>query len=187
MQTRLSFNGGEVDEGVALRQDMEVAGRRALVVENWEVEEAGGLRRRRGLKRVLASEAGARLLGYTYSYVPRDGVRFVVEVTARRMRVIGVGGGVVATLDAVGMLGHELDPEGCRAIQVNALLIVTSLKHAPCVLKWDGGSEWSLEDFEFKNLAWRDDEDKDGHVVLESGVSGGIGVELVDGAGGDEG
>lgn len=172
MQTRLSFNSGEVDDGVALRQDLEVQQRCALVVENWHITESGALERRRGMRKVGESEEGARLYGYEYSQVDRDGLRYLVEVTAARVRVRKLSGDVVAEFGTVETLGYEADPAGLSARQIYALLLFTSLQHAPFVLKWDGASKWELEKYEFSVPPWRNNEERERAVRLESDKGG---------------
>ncbi len=178
MQTRISFNSGEVDEAVAQRQDMEANQRSCLVVENWHITASGALERRRGMKKIGESEEGARLFGYEYSQADREGLRWLIEVTAGRVKVRRMSGEVVSEFGTVEKLGYEADPAGLSARQLYGLLLFTSLQHAPFVLKWDGATKWELERYEFVVPPWRNNEEREQSVKLLMDGSGGLSVEF---------
>lgn len=49
MQTRTCFNGGELSPELAERADLDVYMRGCRVLENWELSQMGGVKRRRGM------------------------------------------------------------------------------------------------------------------------------------------
>lgn len=50
MQTRTCFNGGEQSPELAARCDLDAYMRGCRVLENWEVSQMGGVKRRRGMR-----------------------------------------------------------------------------------------------------------------------------------------
>lgn len=168
MQTRTCFNGGELSPEMAARCDVDAYMRGCRVLENWEVSQMGGVRRRRGMRGVCAAEAGAhRLVGYRYTYAGAGG-RFVVELGVQVVRVLDMEGVQVARFESgVDGVAEFWLGEDVRAMQLNALLVLTSRGMWPLVLRWDGEDVWSLKRMEFKGLPWRYDfERRDRPVVL---------------------
>lgn len=178
MQTRLSFNSGEVDEGVALRQDLEACQRSCWVVENWHVTESGALERRKGMRKIGETVKDARLFAYVYTHAAVEGMRYLVEVQAARIKVRKLTGEVVKEWDTVATLGYEADPLGLSAVQIYALLLFTSLQHAPFVVKWDGRDKWELEKYNLVVPPWRYNEEREGEVKLETDKNGKVTVSF---------
>jgi hypothetical protein len=120
------------------------------------------------MRGLCAAESGAhRLVGYKYTYAG-DGGRFVVELGMQVLRVLDMEGVQVARFES----GVDGAPEfwlasDVRAMQLNALLVLTSRGMWPLVLRWDGDVSWTLKRMEFKSLPWRYDyERRDRPVVL---------------------
>lgn len=176
MQTRLSFNSGEVDEGVALRQDLEANQRSCLKVENWHITDSGALERRKGMRKVADSKRETRLFAYVYTHAAVDNMRYLVEVASDTIKIRKLDGEEIIAWDTVETLGYEVDPMGMSATQIYALLLFTSLQHAPFVVKWDGKDKWELEKYELTTPPWRYNEERDNAVKIETAADGKISV-----------
>lgn len=178
MQTRTSFNGGEQSVELGCRCDLDAYMRGCQVLENWHLSQMGGVKRRRGMRRVCpALGEESRLFSYIYSYANTESEsRFLVEVAPEVIRVLGMDGAEVARFESgVDAPEFSLMPEGVRVRQINALMILTSTDCAPMVLRWDGDGGWTLKGWEFKSQPWRHvHERRDWPVVLTStaGVDG---------------
>lgn len=177
MQTRTCFNGGELSAAMAARCDVDVYMRGCCVLENWQVGQMGGVRRRRGMRGVgRAMDGESRLVSYVYSYADDDAC-FLVELGRERVRVFSAAGVVVADFAS----GEDGVPEFCldvdevRVKQLNALLFVTCRVCWPMVLRWDGGDGWFFERVVFKELPWRYEFERREHpvsLVARAGESG---------------
>ena len=171
MQGRVSFNAGEFAPELGVRADIDYYNRGCLTMENWDVSQLGGVRRRKGMRKFAdALSADSVLIPYVYSYEDRDDNRFLVEVCKNVVRVLSLDGKEQArfTSDENVFFPFEFEREDCRFKQVNAMLFLTSLKNPPLVLKYDGKGEWKLELFEFKERPWRyNHEEQDYSVKVE--------------------
>ena len=163
MQGRVTFNGGEFAPQLGVRADLDKYAMGCSVLENWDVGQMGGISRRRGMNYVrVATEAGSRIVPYIYSYAHGDGLRFLVEINSRSIRVLNHTGDVVVKefhagdllADGDGVLEFDCNPAEMRWMQVNKLMIITSLKHRPMVLKYDE-TGWVFEPWKFKHEPWR--------------------------------
>lgn len=181
MQTRVSFNGGEYAPEMETRADLEKYALGCELLENWEVGQLGGLKRRRGMRKIADALSGdSHIIPFVYSYADVDDVRFLVEIAPQVVRVLDMDGGEVARFESGALLvegddGEEseyvpeflFNPGEVRAEQLNKLLILTSLGERPMVLKYDGGL-WEFEPFEFRNEPWRyEDETRDAAVTVK--------------------
>lgn len=169
MQTRVCFNGGEFSPEMAMRSDMEQYYKGVARLENWELSQMGGIRRRRGMRKVVSAlSAESRLVPYVYSYAEGEGLRYVVEVTVDAVRVLGEAGEVVAMFRS-GVAGCPvfcLRPSEVRFEQVRGWLFLTCLGQAPLVLELADGLEWELRVWEFEQVPWRFDELRDSEVEV---------------------
>ena len=159
MQTRTCFNGGELAPEMAARCDVDVFMRGCRCLENWDVDQMGGVRRRRGMRDVCASIASdAVLVAYEYTHDSAAGC-FLVELTERVIRVLNGGGVEVARFQSGedGVTDFRLDVQELRTCQLNALLFVTCRSNWPLVLRWDGYEEWTLKRMAFSSMPWRYD------------------------------
>jgi hypothetical protein len=96
MQTRIAFNSGEFSPEMAYRSDMDQHGRACETLENWEVSQMGGLKRRHGMRYLTdALSAESRLIPYIYSYAPDSNQRFLVELSEQVVRVLDYDGNEV--------------------------------------------------------------------------------------------
>lgn len=198
MQTRLSFNTGEVDEAISLRHDLETTPRACSVLENWRLTESGAIERRGGMVKVADAEASSRLFPYIYSHVAKEGLRYLVEVTDTQVKVRHLTGELIKAWDAEEVLGFEPDPAGESSMQLYAMLLITSLQHPPFTVTWDGSTaegdgtdHWTLKKYEFKCPPWRYNEERKDTVLLEAAGSEVTNVEFhirgVEGSGGEGG
>lgn len=156
MQTRFSFNAGELMPELAARADLDVVPRGCDVLENWMVSQTGTLRRRPGMERLghALGDGKAMLFPYIYSYANADNVRYVVEVGADYVAVRSLDGQVLAEFrSGDGAPVFNFVYGGVRMKQINALMILTSLENPPLSLTYDG-SVWKLALFEFKHSPW---------------------------------
>ena len=174
MQARVSFNAGEFAPELSERADLEKYSFGCSVLENWEVGQLGGIKRRRGMRPVTtALSSASKIIPYVYSFAEGEGLRFLVELAPTSLRVLTLDGVRCASfrdgdkLKNGDTLHFDCDPAAIRYTQINKLLILTSLYHKPMVLKYDG-STWEFEPWEFKHQPWRynHDELQDAEVVV---------------------
>lgn len=154
---------------MAMRSDMEQYYKGVARLENWELSQMGGIRRRRGMRRVCAALGeGSRLVPYVYSYAEGEGLRYVVEVGAGYVRVLSEVGRQVAMFRSGqgGAPVFRLDPGAVRFEQVRGWLFLTCLGQAPLVLELEDGLEFVLKRWEFEQVPWRVDELRDSEVVV---------------------
>lgn len=152
---RNSFNGGVLSPSISMREDLDVFRRGCSVLENFDVGQAGGIRRRRGFRRVAeAQNQHSRLFAYKY----RNDVRYLVEIGTENIRVYRANGELAWETDSPYMA--EVLPT-VRTLQVNALLLVMSRYLPPMQLRCDGDGSWSWELFEYSVPPWRYSEYRD--------------------------
>lgn len=162
MQVRLAFNGGEFAPELDVRDDLDKYPLGCSTLENWEVGQLGGVRRRKGMRSIIqAVSSSSRIIPYVYSYSSGENLRFVVELFHEGVRVFNLDGEEQAVFvngdelpNGEGSLFYNCDPSTVRYSQLNKLLILTSLQHRPMVLKFDGIT-WEFEPWEFKHMPWR--------------------------------
>lgn len=153
MQTRTCFNGGELSPELAERADLDVFMRGCRRLENWELSQMGGVRRRRGMRFfALAHGEDSRLFPYVYSFCEGVDVRFLVEAGERSVKVFSEQGAPVAGFSWPD--GGVVEPERVRVLQLNSMLLFTCESMPPMVLQYDG-EVWSLERWRFKCPPWR--------------------------------
>lgn len=155
MQTRTCFNGGELSAEMAARCDIDAYMRGCRVLENWDVAQMGGVKRRRGMRGVCESLGrGSKVVGYEYS---REGGCFLVELCGGQVRVLTrMGEEVVRFVSGVrGVPKFFYVAEEVRVLQLNALLVVTCRDVAPMVLRWEDDGSWSFKEMVFKHRPWR--------------------------------
>lgn len=163
---------------MAARCDIDVYMRGCRCMENWDVDQMGGVRRRRGMRDVCAAlDAHSRLFAYTYTHEDADAC-FVVEVSGYVVRVLDAAGAEVARLESGkdGVPEFFLDVQEVRTSQLNALLFITCRSNWPLVLRWDGQGAWTLKRVEFTQPAWRYVHEKRDRAVVVSAKAGTTGA-----------
>ena len=153
MQARLSFNAGELAPELGCRSDLEKFMFGCEVLENWQVGQLGGIKRRRGMRSLVSAiSSESRLIPYIYSYAEGEDLRFLIELVPTGARVMDLEGNIVK--EFIDANKYSLDPPGTRFTQINKLLILTSLSTTPMVLQLDEGV-WRFDNFSFKHNPWR--------------------------------
>lgn len=165
-----------------MRSDMEQYYKGVAKLENWELSQMGGIRRRRGMRKVCAAVgAGSKLVPYVYSYAEGKGLRYVVEVGAGYVRVLNENG-TQAAMFRSGQDGapvFRLDPGAVRFEQVRGWLFLTCLGQAPLVLELEDGMEFVLKRWEFEQVPWKVEELRDSEVSIRFD-GGDFAVEFAD-------
>lgn len=163
MQSRNTFNGGEVTDEMEVRSDLDIYPRVCRKLENWDLSQIGGIKRRRGMRYVTDALAwDSMLFPFVYSYAAEDSRRFLVEARGGNLRVLNSEGSVVASFSsgADGLPTFNFINGKLRAKCINALMILTSPNNPPMQLKYDNGFTLGL--WEFKHMPWKNDhEDQD--------------------------
>lgn len=152
-----------------MRSDMEQYYKGVARLENWELSQMGGIRRRRGMRKVCSALGdGSRLVPYVYSYAEGVGLRYVVEVGVGYVRVLSEEGKQVAMFRSGqgGAPVFRLDPGAVRFEQVRGWLFLTCLEQAPLVLELEDGLEFVLKSWEFEQVPWKVDELRDTEVEV---------------------
>ena len=180
MQTRVAFNAGEFSPDLACRTDLDYYARGCSRLENWQVLQTGGVRRRRGMRLFAkADNREVHLMPYIYSFAAVADVRFLVEVGRSLIRVLNPETGLIVARFESGNVAEDesevLDfeyqnPRACRYFQINKLLFITSQECRPMVLKYDG-KKWELNAWKFKHAPFRYNHDaRDYPISLRVGA-----------------
>ena len=146
---RNSFNGGVLSPSIRMREDLDVFRRGCSVLENFDVGQAGGIRRRRGFRYIAEAQNESSRL-FTYKY--RNDVRYLVEIGTEYIRVYHAHGELAWETESPYIA--EVLPT-VRTLQVNALLLVMSRYLPPMQLSCDGRGQWSWGVFEYSVPPWR--------------------------------
>lgn len=146
---RNTFNGGEFSPNVQMRADLEAYQRGCAVVENFDVMQTGGVKRRRGFRTFAPAQgADSRLFGYAYS----NETRYLVEVGADELRVYDTDGTLVFCTES------PYTPQAVatlRSLQVNSVLVLTCRYVPPMQLVCDAQGAWRFELMPWKCPPWR--------------------------------
>lgn len=157
---RVAFNGGELSPQVQMRADLDVFQRGCMVVENFDIGQAGGVSRRRGFRRLAAAQGEtSRLFTYRYS----NSESYLVEVGDEAVRVYSRSGSLLWSEESP-WYGAEI--RELRTVQINALLLFVCASVPPIQLQCDADGGWSLSLFEYKEPAWRHSGWRDYPVVV---------------------
>lgn len=149
MSLRNAFNGGELSPQLQQRADLDVFARGCACVENFDIGQTGGVRRRRGFRRLAAAQDGnSRLFGYTY----KNDERYLVEISTGKLRVYSARGMMVYEADSWWPAAECLPL--LRTLQINSILLITCPYVPPCELSFDGKT-WALGAYQFKIPPWR--------------------------------
>ena len=156
MQARVAFNAGEFAPEMVMRTDIDYYQRGCLTLENWELSQLGGLKRRRGMRKVaLAHSENSRLMPYVYSYVDGEGLRFLIEADTDLIKVWSEDGRLIKAFRSSEEVPFTLDLAYLKHKQINAMMILTSPSSAPLVLTYEDDGTWTLKLFDFKFRPWR--------------------------------
>ncbi len=170
MQSIIAFNAGEFAPDLETRSDIDYYHKACSCLENWDVSQMGGVRRRKGMRHfAVAMNENSRLIPYIYSYEDGVGLRFLVEVGADKINIWEENGTRVKTFKSgVNTIEFNLNTNALRYKQVNALLFLTCQTNAPLVLESADDGTWSLKEFEFKHYPWRYNyEQRDNPITLK--------------------
>lgn len=173
MQPRISFNAGEFSPDLAARSDLEYYFKACATLENWDISQMGGIRRRKGMRYFApAIDSNSRLIPYIYSYAEGLGLRFLIEVNEEKINVWSEYGELVKSFKSGMNISFKLDCEHLRYRQINAMLVLTCQTNAPLVLENKDGATWTLKEFEFKHFPWRYDYEEREYPIQLSYVNG---------------
>lgn len=154
---RLAFNGGEVSGALALRSDLDVYARACSCVENFDISQMGGVKRRRGMRFFANGEKGSKLFGYEYTVEER----FLIELSKERIRVYAPDG----RKEFEGAAKYK-EPLRVSATQINALMIFAAGDCPLMELKRGGDGRWSWQEYKFKHAPQRHNNYRDSNVTV---------------------
>lgn len=177
MQSRISFNAGEFSPDLATRSDIEYYFKACSCLENWDVSQMGGLKRRKGMRHFAkAMTANSKLIPYIYSYEEGAGLRFLIEVGEEKIKVWGEDGELVRAFQSgVNAPEFSIDTSRVWHKQINAMLIITCQENMPLVLESKDAASWELKEFEFKHYPWRyNHEERDYPITLTTENGGSV-------------
>lgn len=167
MQGRVAFNAGEFSPEMAVRSDIDYYNRGCLTLENWEVSQLGGLKRRRGMRRfAVAHSENSRLIPYVYSYADGKGLRFLVEVDTDLVKVWSEDGALIKAFRSSADCPFSIDLAYLKYKQNNSMLILTSPTNPPLVLTYKDDNTWELKHFDFRFRPWRYLENKRDYPII---------------------
>lgn len=169
MQGRVAFNAGEFAPEMSARSDIDYYNRGCLTLENWELSQLGGIKRRRGMRRfAVAHSENSRLIPYVYSYAEGKGLRYLVEVDSDLVKVWNEEGGLVKAFRSSADVPFNIDLAYLKYKQINAMLILTSPTNPPLVLQYTDDKEWTLKHFDFRFKPWKEYETRRDEPVIVS-------------------
>lgn len=157
---RVSFNGGELSPGVRCRPDLEIYHRGCSRIENFDVSQMGGVRRRRGMRGLLEALPGSRLYPYTYSVT----LSYLVEVAPSACRIISPEGKVVQELRSP---WNTAEIAELRVRQINKHLLLTCSTQPVMSISTDDAQTWTMEPWSFKSPPLRHSGMRDTSVRIE--------------------
>lgn len=166
---RLSFNGGELSPELSLRCDLDVYSRGCSCIENFDVSQMGGVRRRKGMRPVSEALPHSKIFGYEYT----TSQRFLVELGADSLRVFSSAGEIVYQTSI-----PPVDPFSVRCTQVNALMLFASPNSPVMQLRLDASGQWSYSAYTFKNVPWRYTDYRDEAVTVGRAINGSYNVSF---------
>lgn len=141
---RNAFNGGEVSPNIAQRPDLDVHARACTRVENFDLSQTGGVRRRRGMRGLLPALPGSRLFSYVYS----ESLFYLVELGPSACRIVTPEGNIV--FEWADSPWNTSEIAALRARQVNKHLFVTCTTQPVMVISTEDMNTWTLEPWKFK-------------------------------------
>lgn len=158
---RNSFVGGEVSPSMALRCDMDVYARSCSKLVNFDLNQTGGISRRRGMTPIAKAMDDSVLLPYRYD---SDDV-YLIEIGHSKLIVRSADtNDVVATFEDSSY--NYADLNSVRAIQCNALLIITSPDMPPMSLRMNSATSWTFEAFSFKMPPWYSEDARGSNLTV---------------------
>jgi hypothetical protein len=166
MQTRVSFNAGEFAPEMRVRSDIDYYQRGCLTLENWELDQMGGIKRRKGMRKfAVANSKNSRLVPFVYSYAEGSGLRFLVEIDQYIIKVWNEDGKLVKAFRSGVEINFSINLQYVKYKQINDWLIITSPSSHPLILEYSKEQEWTLKEFEWKERPWRFYEDRREHAL----------------------
>lgn len=179
MQGRVAFNAGEFAPEMSVRSDVDYYNRGCLTLENWEVSQLGGLKRRKGMRKFAAAHSeNSRLIPYVYSYAEGKGLRYLIEVDSTLIKVWSEDGNLIKAIRSSEELPFNIDLAYLKYKQINAMLMLTSPTSPPLTLTYTDDAKWELKIFNFRFRPWRHvDERRDEAVTVKT--SNGLDCEVV--------
>lgn len=140
---------------MAARVDMDAYMRGCTMLENFEVRQMGGVRRRRGMRRLNSALSNESVIfSYIYSYSIDDGV-FLIELSPSKLRVLSANGNEIQTFTNSDNYSLPYDMSKIRVKQINSNFIICSQDVPTLVLIRDENGEWSLSEWRASKRMWR--------------------------------
>lgn len=160
---RLAFNGGELDPASAMRSDLDAFHRGASIIENFDVQQMGGIKRRKGMRYLTETQdrLNSRIIPYIYSTTDR----YVIEINEAVLRILSPDGKELTRFDSKWSNVRDM-----RYRQMNNLLLLLHKSVPVHVLKRNDAGDWSLTPFDFKNQTWKDSGFRE-HGLTVTGVT----------------
>ncbi len=156
MQTRVSFNAGEFAPEMRVRSDIDYYQRGCLTLENWELDQMGGIKRRKGMRKfAVANSKNSRLVPFVYSYAEGSGLRFLVEIDQYLIKVWNEDGKLVKAFRSGVEVTFNINLQYVKYKQINDWLVLTSPSNHPLILEYSKDQEWTLKELEWKERPWR--------------------------------
>lgn len=138
-----------------MRSDMEQYYKGVAKLENWELSQMGGIRRRRGMRRLVkALGKDSKLIPFIYSYADSQEVRYLVEFTKTSIRVLQETGNIVSTFRSGDDVSFSFGSD-FRTEQIGRYMLITSEDNPVLALERDEYGEWTLSEWSFKYRPWR--------------------------------
>lgn len=157
---RNAFNGGEVSPNIAQRPDLDVHARACTRVENFDLSQTGGVRRRRGMRGLAEALPGSRIYPYIYSAT----VSYLVELAPGGCRILSPAGEVIYTWEDSPWNNAEV--ASLRVRQVNKYLFVTCSTQPVTTIWTDDGIAWTRDPWQFKSPPLRHSGIRDTSITL---------------------
>lgn len=159
-----------------MRTDLEQYFKGVAKLENWELSQMGGIKRRRGLRQVRkALSEDSKLFPFIYTYSEKSPLRFLVEISKTQIRVLSEACSVLKAFTS----GTAKDSENGQVLKFNLdgdyrcerigkMMLITSVNNPILVLEREESGAWNMREWQFKHLPWRHvDGLRDNAIVID--------------------
>lgn len=148
---------------LTLRADLDAFHRGCQTLENFDVSATGGIRRRRGFRKVREAAAqDSRLLPFVYS----QDVTYLVELTETALRVIDPDSSTHVVLKEFEGKHRYTDLHRVTWLQINSLLLLASPEWPLMALRITSDYDFELSEYSFSQQPWETVDLRDESIVL---------------------
>lgn len=132
---------GEISPSAVLRADFDKFHQACSSLVNFDIDQMGGLRRRRGLKHMADAKSGSRIIPFVYN----SGDTAIIELSNTHVRVFKNGSLANTTATSLFSGWSQAALRRIRYQQINDVVYLASPDMPPCMLTRYADNDWRLE------------------------------------------